>query len=85
MKFEVRYDIHEDVVRFKGELSMSEVVQLKMTSYERRLVETHHNCASDHLAVLGMIFNIYEETMKNEHTSIDRPMAQEHDDPAQPT
>jgi hypothetical protein len=84
MNFESLRTVHDDTIHFKGSISMGEILRLEMSPFDRMFVDSHATSASHHLMILQLLFYLEEERLKNEHPSINRPVAQEHDDPAQP-
>jgi hypothetical protein len=84
MNFELRHTVADDTIHFKGGISMGEILRLKMSPSDRMFINSHATSASHHLMILQLLFYLEEERLKNEHPSINRPVAQEHDDPSQP-
>jgi hypothetical protein len=83
MNFQARHTVADDTIHFNGSISMGEILRLRMSPVERSIVGSNPTSASHHLMILQLLFYLEEERLKNEHTSINRPVAQEHDDPAQ--
>jgi hypothetical protein len=84
MNFEARHTVADDTIHFNGSISMGEILRLRMSPFDRMVVESNPTSASHHLMILQLLFYLEEERLKNEYTSIDRPVAQEHHGTAQP-
>lgn len=68
MKFAITRDYHDNVIRFSGEITPRDLVQLKLDKFDTRLLRDIDGSSAppaDYLLVLEMLFRRYAEQQED--------------------